>query len=307
MTKSLINGELHAATDSSWADEMLHAACLATGLCPTGARLIKFTNNAVYALQSDPIVVRIAGSAAVRDLIPKVVATARWLASNDIPAVRLAEEHPQPLQLDQTAVTFWRRVDDCDHQALPDGRSLGKILRRFHDLATPDFELPQWNTLGAIRKRIQDEDVLDDDDHEFLVLACDELEQELTDIGFVLPPGPIHGNAFVGNLIGGPDGAVLCDFDSVAIGPREWDLIPIAVGKLRFDYRTNYHEQLATEYGVDVLKWPGFPILRRIRELQLVTSVLPTLRSNPSLFDQWNHRFSSFRSGDRAAVWTTYR
>ncbi|WP_181722909.1 phosphotransferase [Nocardia gipuzkoensis] len=307
MTKSLISRRSHPDTDASWADAALRASCAATGLDPAGARLIKFTNNAVYALKNDPVVVRIAGSTAVRNLVPKIVATARWLTSNDLPTVRLAEEYPQPLQLDGTAVTFWQRVDGCGQQVQPDGRDLGRILRRFHDLAAPNFELPQWSTLSSVRRRIQDEDVLADNDHEFLVTVCDELEQELTDVGFVLPLGPIHGDAFVGNLIGGPGGTVLCDFDSVAIGPREWDLTPIAVGRLRFDYNTDYHEQLASEYGVDVLEWPGFPVLRKIRELQLVTSVLPTLRSNPSLYEQWSHRFESFRRGDRAAVWTTYR
>ncbi|MFR9769328.1 phosphotransferase [Nocardia sp. SC052] len=307
MTKSVIGRGSLADTGASWADTVLRASCAATGLDPAGARLIKFTNNAVYALKSDPIVVRIAGSIAVRNLVPKIVATARWLTSNDMPTVELAEEYPQPLQLDETAVTFWRRIDGCVQQTQPDGRDLGRILRRFHNLAAPDFELPQWNTLSSVRRRIQDEDVLADNDHEFLVAVCDELEQELADVDYMLPPGSIHGDAFVGNLIGGPDGAVLCDLDSVATGPREWDLTPIAVGRLRFDYSTDYHEQLASEYGVDVLEWPGFSVLRRIRELQLVTSVLPTLRSNPALFEQWNHRFQSFRRGDRAAVWTTYQ
>ncbi|MGQ4619766.1 phosphotransferase [Nocardia sp. R7R-8] len=307
MTNSLISGDLHADPEVKWADRALHASCAAADLDPTGARLIKFTNNAVYALESEPLVIRIAGSRAVRNLIPKIVATARWLAGNDIPAVRLAEDFPQPLQLDETAVTFWHRVDECDQRAQPDGRDLGRVLRRFHNLAAPDFELPRWNTLNSVRKRIRDADVLADGDREFLESSCNELEQELVGVGFLLPPGPIHGDAFVGNLIGGPGGAVLCDFDSVAIGPREWDLTPIAVGKLRFDYGTDYHRQLVAEYGVDVLEWRGFPVLRKIRELQLVTSVLPTLRSNPALFDQWNHRFTSFRNGDRSVMWTTYR
>jgi len=40
----------------------------------------------------------------------------------------------------------------------------------------------------------------------------------------------IHGDAFMGNLIGGATGPAIYDFDSSRDGPREWDLVPLAVG-----------------------------------------------------------------------------
>ncbi|MEV7970837.1 hypothetical protein AB0O34_33325, partial [Sphaerisporangium sp. NPDC088356] len=41
---------------------LLAAVCAETGLDPTHAELIKFTNNAVFRLRTAPVVVRIAGS-----------------------------------------------------------------------------------------------------------------------------------------------------------------------------------------------------------------------------------------------------
>ncbi|MFI5783782.1 phosphotransferase family protein [Nocardia sp. NPDC051570] len=136
---------------------------------------------------------------------------------------------------------------------------------------------------------------------------CDEIREQLDEIEYVLPLGPIHGDSSVGNLIPSGCGSVICDFDSAAYGPREWDLAPVAVGKIRFGNNSGHHEQLADEYGMDILRWRHFSVLRQLRELQLVTSVLPVLKTNPALFEQWRHRFVSFRAGDASARWTLYR
>ncbi|WP_433580769.1 hypothetical protein [Nocardia brasiliensis] len=63
---------------------------------------------------------------------------------------------------------------------------------------------------------------------------------------------------------------------------------------MRFDYSIDHHEQLVTSYENDVTTWPHFWVLRDLRELQLVTSVLRTLPENPSLIPQWRRRFTSF-------------
>src|SRR5262249_54413034 len=154
--------------------------------------------------------------------------------------------------------------------------------------------------------RLDEPEGLDAADLAFLLERCDVLEEQLARVEYVLPPGPIHGDAFLGNLISGPDGVVICDFDSTSTGPREWDMAPVAVGKLRFDYPGNAHGELAAHYGFDVMQWSGFPVLRQLRELKLVTSVVPILRSNPSIREQWAYRLQSFKQGDATVRWTTY-
>lgn len=301
-------GTTSAETKTDWARTMLETACAEVGLSARGAKLVKFTNNAVYILADAPITVRIAGSAAVRERVPTIIDVARWLASHDIPAVRLVERLPQPLPIHDSVVTFWHTVTTpAGSTPEPDGYDLGRLLRRYHALPGNEIELPTWNPLISIRHRIAEQTVLTTADHRFLDDTCADLEHELSTLTFELQPGPIHGDSFIGNLITAPEGPVLCDFDSASYGPREWDLTPIAVGKLRFDYPTDYHNQLAHEYGLDVTGLPCFHTLRRLRELQLVTSVLPVLETNRSLFEQWQHRFLSFKNGDANAKWTTYR
>jgi hypothetical protein len=284
---------------------VLAAICAETGLHPSGAKLIKFTNNAVFRLTTAPVVVRIAGSSAVRDRIDTVVQIAAWLAGQDIPAVRLWPDTGQPVTAAGHLATLWKLVPPVGPQ--PTGDDLAALLLRFHALPTPPFPMPMWSPFKEIRQRLAEPEGLPADDHAFLLRRCDELEAELKDVRYVLPAGLIHGDPFLGNLIPGSDGPVLCDFDSTCIGPREWDLTPVAVGKLRFNYPHDDHSLVAARYGFDVTTWDGFPVLRRIRELKLVTSVLPVLRSNPDIRDQWQHRLTTFKNGDSAAKWETYR
>jgi hypothetical protein len=237
--------------------------------------------------------------------VPKVVAVARWLAEHDMPSVRLLDGIEQPVRAGGHLATLWQQVPATGPP--PTGYDLAAILRRFHELPPPDFELPAWRPVGPIRERIAEARGLADDDLALLMVACDETEAALAGLRYVLPPGPIHGDGFLGNLIPGPDGPVICDFDSTSTGPREWDLTPAAVGKLRFNYPVDTYGQLASAYEFDVMTWSGFPVLRRLRELQLVTSVLPVLEGNPGLREQWERRYRSFREEDDRVRWEAYR
>jgi aminoglycoside phosphotransferase (APT) family kinase protein len=283
---------------------LLVAVCARAGLPSAGAELIKFTNNAVFRLGRAPVVVRIAGSTAARECVPTMVRTARWLARHDFPAVRLLPGCEQPLRVDGHLVTLWEHVPDTGTRV--GGADLAALLRRLHALPDPP-ELPPWRPTDAVRRRLAEPEDLGPGDHAFLLDECDEVEQRLAALDYVLPPGVIHGDVFAGNVIVGPGGPVLCDFDGAAIGPREWDLAPVAVGSLRMDYSVDEHTPLAEAYGFDVTRWEGFPVLRRLRELKLVTSVLPILRSHPEIRPQWEHRMRSFRERDLTVRWQPYR
>jgi hypothetical protein len=295
--------------DGRLTHDKLHAVLLAicdqAGLDAEDAGLIKFTNNAVFRLARVPGVVRIAGSSAVRERIGTVVQVATWLAEQDVPAVRLWPNIRQPVEAAGYQATIWQLVPSTD--ARPTGAELADLLRRFHTLPTPPFALPAWHPFEEIRQRLAESEGLEPNDEAFLLRRCDELETELAHVRYVLPPGVIHGDPFLGNLIPSPAGPVLCDFDSTCFGPREWDLTPMAVGKLRFNYENDDHTPLAARYGFDVTTWDGFPVLRRIRELKLVTSVVPILRSNQGIRAQWQHRLATFKRGDVEAKWETYR
>jgi aminoglycoside phosphotransferase (APT) family kinase protein len=284
---------------------VLERLCAQLGLAHRGARLVKFTSNAVFDLPVDRVVVRIVGSMSLRHRARKVVQVARWLASHDVPAVRLVEDVRQPLEVGDHLATLWHTVPSGGTPV--DGRDLGRVLRQVHALPAPEFALPRWAPLDDVHRRIADAEELSAPDRRFLEDRCAEMENRLTGLRTVLPPGVLHGDAHLGNLIASPDGPVICDFDSTSVGPREWDLSTLPVGVARFGHPAEWYRQLSDEYGFDVTRWSGFPVFREVRELKLTTSVLPIMRSHPDVRDELHGRLKALRAGDTTTRWTPYR
>lgn len=289
-------------------DEITRQVADAAGLDPRDPKLLKFTNNAVVRLPAARAVVRIAGSGTARGRLPGVIAAAEWLTAHEVPAVRLWPGLDQPVQAAGHLATVWVEAPDTGPAATP--ADLAVILQAIHVVGGPaPAGIPAWAPASGLRTRLAEATGVDEATRSFLAAEIDAVETRLarlTEIEPLIPPGVIHGDAHLGNLIPAPTGPVICDFDSTRVGPREWDLTPAAVGALRFDYGGGLHRDLAAAYGADVTTWPGFPTLRRLRELQLVTSVLPTLAVNPALRQQWRHRLDTYRARDDHARWTPY-
>jgi hypothetical protein len=285
--------------------DVLSGVCAVADLDPQGATLLRFTTNAVFRLAAQPVVVRICGSWALRHRVGKIVKVANWLAGHDFPAVRLLPGLPQPVRVGDYLATVWEEVPTTSYQ--PTTRDLAALLRRLHELPPPAFALPKWSPLDDVTRRIADAEQLAADDREFLEQRCAEVAARLAALEFPLPPSVVHGDAHLGNLIPGIDGPVLCDFDSTCFGPPEWDLTPIPVALRRFGGSAREVRLLLRTYGFDVTKWAGFEVLREVRELNMVTSVLPILRSNPDVAPELRRRLASVRSGDSSARWARYR
>lgn len=284
--------------------ERLQTVCDAAGLDAAEAQLLKFTNNAVFWLPGNDCVVRIAGSVAMHRRTRKVIEVARWLAEHNYPAVRLSSSVQQPVEADGEAATVWKAVHAVEQA--PTAGQLGALLRRLHALPAPITHLPKFDPVGDIRWRLEHADGLDDVDLLFLKSRCDSLQEELDGLATTLPSGVVHGDAQVGNLIAGPEGPVLCDFDSVCIGPREWDLVPIVFGQSHYGDGPEGVQAMVTAYGADVRSMPGFVTLMRARELKLVTSAVPVIRTNSRLREEFFRRLASIRNGVSDKRWTRY-
>jgi aminoglycoside phosphotransferase (APT) family kinase protein len=284
---------------------VLAEICGVAGLDPRGARLVRFTSNAVFRLAHQPVVVRIVGSPAMHHRARKIVLLAEWLAEQGVPAARLAPGVPQPMRIDGYVATLWKLVPQGGPP--PTGKDLALLLRRLHDLPRPPFELPRWAPLDDVRRRVADAEELAAADRRFLLERCAKVQAKLERLCFRLPAGVVHGDAHLGNLIPTRGGPVWCDFDSTCFGPPEWDLTTLPVGVQRFGHPELWHRQLVDGYGFDVTRWPGFAALREARELKLTTSVLPILRSNPDVRVELRRRLAAFRSGDTSERWAPYR
>ena len=280
--------------------------CAALGLDDRDAQPLKLTLNLVFRLPREGAVVRIATSAAMTHRIRKVVRVARWLARHDFPAVRLFPDLPAPVTAAGYTATVW--VDARGGTRDPTTGDLAAILRRLHRLPGPEPPLPAWDPLDDVRRRLAAAQMLAADERAFLEDLTARVEAGLRSVRYVLPRTVIHGDAHLGNLISTADGqVVICDFDATCLGPAEWDLVPVAVGTIRFGRPQHLHTELARDYGFDVTAWDGFPVLRAVRELKLVTSVVPILAGNPSAAAQFRVRLNTLRSGRQDIPWSPYR
>ena len=307
----------------------LNDVCAQIGVDPRGASLVKYTMNAVFV--APPTVIRLAAGRHAATLARRVVSVAAWLEKVGMPTVRLASGvASQPIFSGDWVATAWRYVPTVNDEPKP--VDLAAPLRAIHSLDRLDTALPPWSPIEKFRRRldaaaalppeeavelerwsrtelrIRAADLLRD-----LRLRCDKVEEDLDRVVWRLPWGVIHGDAHTGNVLlrAAGDGTrstpLLCDLDGMCIGPREWDLIPTAHGATRFGRSPADYQEFVDAYGVDVTAWTGWPVLRRVRELQLVTSTIDTLAGRPDVAHELAHRLRSLLSDDLETTWRRYR
>lgn len=189
----------------------------------------------------EPVVLRDLGNALVH-LAPSPVLARAWQTGRRDPAVvdyELAATSylaacgaPVAPPYDEAAhvvgdhtVTVWHRLDH-DPQRPLDGVAAGRALRLVHDLlespGAPDATgLPHFVRLDTARQVVEGLEVSDSDRaglDEMLALAAAEVSR------LSLPLQPLHGDAWLGNVLRTPSGPVWSDFELMCRGPREADL-----------------------------------------------------------------------------------
>ena len=125
----------------------------------------------------------------------------------------------------------------------------------------------------------------------------------------VLPAGPVHGDANIGNILRRQaDGvAVLIDLDGFASGPREWDLVLTAMYFERFGWHTaDEYAAFAEIYGFDVMAWPGYAVLADIRELTMVTWLAQNAGESPEIAAEVAKRVADLRGGPGHRDWAPF-
>jgi aminoglycoside phosphotransferase (APT) family kinase protein len=288
------------------AGALLEKACVSVGFDPEGARLLRIGSNAVYRLAA-PVVVRIARSGASLGQAQRSVAVARWLESVGFPAVR-AVNVDQPLVVDQHVVTFWGAVSD-DGDQYASVREVAEILVKLHALHAPgSLHLPPLAPFENAARRIEVNGWLAPGDRAFLTSRLAELQDKYEQLEFVLPPGVIHGDASIGNVLRDYQGdPVLIDLDGFAIGPREWDVVLTAIYYDSFGWHTREeYETFVQVYGFDIMTWPGYPVLREVREFLMVTWVIQKAGESETTAAEARKRIAALRTGASRKDWQPY-
>ncbi|MFF7400678.1 phosphotransferase enzyme family protein [Streptomyces murinus] len=273
-------------------------AAAAAGLSAVGAEPIRLAENDLWKLANDVVVC--ISRPGQDDVAAREVAVARWLAENNVPAVRPVSRD-QPVRARGRAATFWDLLPP--HWEGTEAE-LAPLLRRMHQLSRPTFPIGQLQPFVCITERLSAARCATEGDRTWLLSRLDELNEQWSQLPPGLPHCVIHGDAWGGNCAVTDQGALLLDFERTSIGPPEWDLTSTAVafdtfGTLSAIQYADYSEQ----YGYDVRDWAGYPILRGIRELRLVTFGMQTADQDPKAQDQAQYRIDCVRGREGRRPW----
>jgi aminoglycoside phosphotransferase (APT) family kinase protein len=286
--------------------QALEQACATAGLNPEGARLLRLGSNAVYHLKT-PVIARVSRPGIDVAPVRRSVAVARWLEATDYPAVR-AIDVDQPVIAGGYVVTFWQSVSD-DGDQFASTPEIAAILARLHHLTAPeDLHLPTLDPFANAVQRIDANTWLTPDDRAFFTATLTRLQDAYAGLEFVLPQGVIHGDASVGNVLRDSQGApVLIDLDGFAIGPREWDLVLTAMYYDSFGWHSREeYEDFARVYGYDIRQWPGYPVLREVREFVMVTWLIQKAAEDAQAAAESTKRIAALRTGASRMDWEPY-
>ncbi|MFD3561905.1 phosphotransferase enzyme family protein [Streptomyces sp. NPDC058686] len=291
--------------DSAAAASILRRACGLAGLNPDGAELVRLGDHAVFRIDRGQIVSRVGRHADRLPSVRREVAVAQWLAAEDYPSARLVTEAEQPVVVGGHPVTFWEGLADGETYAST--REMGELLRRLHGLGAPPLPLPELRPFDKVDRRLK-RAVLRAETRAYLSALAQELSGKYDGLEFVLPPGHLHGDFNIGNVLRDADEQPrVIDLDGFAVGPREWDLMQTAMYYDSFGWHTeDEYADFVTGYGFDVRQWSGYSVLRSVRELLMVTWLAQNAGPNPRAAEEVEKRVESLRSGGSRRDWAPF-
>lgn len=287
------------------ARKVLVRACEMASLDDSGARPLRLGENALFHLPAESAVVRIARTMDYWRDAGKGVAVSRWLASSEFPAARV-HQVAQPIAVAGHPVTFWRFIEGRNG-SLADIALLGALLRRLHQMSRPtEFELPEEDILGRVRKRIANATV-NPEDKEFLNFRFHELAADVAGLRYPLAAAPTHGDAHVQNLMITGGQSILIDFERFAWGHPEWDISMTATEYKTAGWWTDAeYGSFVDAYGYDVTSWTeGFPVLRAVHEIKMTTWLMQNIGESADIAREYEARMRTIR-GEDATPWKPF-
>jgi hypothetical protein len=302
-------GFVTIAQPDNW--RALQQASAAAGLDSAGARLIHHYSNAIYLLPAHDAVARITYGDGAAERIARSQAITRWLVQQHrFPATEPLED-TNPVSVDSAVVSFWSYYPQPEDGPPLTSAHLAALLRLLHQAGTPSVALPDWVPLESLHATVQDpvlSAALTDDERTWIMDRIGEVRDKIAGLDWPLGIGLIHGDAWAGNLLScpgvSPVGAVLGDWDWVSRGPREIDLIPTWHAAARYGKSASWVSDFISQYGYDLGRWEGYPVLMAMRDLVQLSGPIRRARESEPHRQALRQRLGSLRSGDTRSFWT---
>jgi Ser/Thr protein kinase RdoA (MazF antagonist) len=279
---------------------------------PPHLDLLRFGENALYGYPQRGLVVRVARPSTPVVKVGRTLEFVTRLAAAGMPMAEpvVFPGLRQPVVTSTGIVSLWVYYDiDRNCRVMP--RELGGILRRFHDLADSQRELVDpWEPFELIRPRLDAarRDGIDASLLDPLGELLATLEVRVPGLTTELGVGVIHGDSHYGNVMCLPGhNLILIDFDQIACGPREWDLVPSLVTRRRFGMSDEDYDSFSTAYGYDLRTSPHAPVFIALRELGMVTWLLQQYGTSAEIDTEIHLRVATINErGARVTQWRVY-
>jgi len=285
------------------AQRAAEAAARATGIDPTGLKLLRVGENVILLLPDARVVARVAPSVALLDSVRQELRVATWLAEAGLPAVRpLAME---PFVVSELVVSFWEYLPEVEATDLV---TLAGFLRQLHTIPVPqNLPLGPVQPFVRVAERIESAPTLTEADRQFLREMQVDLCAQWGQARFEIARAVVHGDAHNENLVRCDAGRIVfLDLERVGIGPPEWDLTLTAVyHECGWHSATDYAAFVDT-YGYDVRAAPVWPTLKAIRMLRMTSWLAAATADDPARAAQVRFRLATLRDGTAPAGWDGY-
>ncbi|NWN87106.1 MAG: phosphotransferase [Micrococcaceae bacterium] len=170
---------------------------------------------------------------------------------------------------------------------------LGTALRTLHDARVSNTGLTTVNISDRFTRRL--DGIADDLGVEIASVLHDKVQAatEIFDQFMAAAHGVIHGDAHAGNQVQLHGQPMLVDLDDIALGPREFDLLPTVVAATRMDRNGDRLSTFQKAYGQDI-DWDAVDRLRIVRETTMNTWLADKSRKNPAARAQLEHRIATW-------------
>ena len=192
--------------------------------------ILKDSNHTSIHLVPFPVVARVVTPRVGQDpstALSAELSVAKHLARAGAPIVAPTIDVPPGPHLEANeTMTLWQFVAHCPAEET-DGPVAAEGLREIHSaLGSYLGRLPSFEVaLDACRRLLQEETALPalaTPDKHFLLTEHDRLRRLLG--AAAMAPVAIHGDPHLGNVLMTPRGPRWTDWESVCLGPLEWDL-----------------------------------------------------------------------------------
>lgn len=266
--------------------------------------LVRIGENVVLRDTANKLVFRVYRRGTTAEEIHIELRTIKCLLAQGQDAPILAEisTDTTPLIVEGRFVTVWKHIPHLNKTV--DFLKFGQLVRSTHkNLRQCTSGIPEWDPLKKINQRLallKYQQKISTGEHKELTHISTQANKEIGNIKKHLEKQTIHGDCHQGNVITTSDGElIMLDFEQVAKGPIEWDLLPTAIAYERFNLSYEDYRQFVSGYGFDVRSSKFYPTLKRLRELSMTTWIAQNRNVDKKTNKETTKRIESVINNDQ--------